>query len=423
MAKIGIVGTGYVGLVSAVCFAKIGHEVVGYDLDSKKIEILTQGKLPIYEEGLKELLLEGLAKGNLEFTIDIAKISDCQFIFLCVPTPQDQDGSADLSFVINAVKNLKEIIANNAILVTKSTVPVKSWVQVKEALNRHDVSIVSNPEFLREGTAVNDFFYPDRIVAGGQDKQKAQQVANLYEMPQIETLITDNTTAELIKYASNSFLAIKLSFVNDMASLCESVGANSLAVLKGMGLDRRIGDKFITPGPGWGGSCFPKDVQALLVTSENAAVPMPLLAAAWESNERTHRRFVELANKFLGNSLVERNIAIWGLAFKAFTDDVRESPALAVIERLLGRGANVSAFDPQVKVLSNFQGVNVKENIFQTLESSELIMVLTEWPEFTEVDPDEIAARFKVRRIIDTRGILSRKIWESAGFEFWGLKD
>jgi UDPglucose 6-dehydrogenase len=295
---------------------------------------------------------------------------------------------------------------------------------VSHALNRIDVAIVSNPEFLREGTAVKDFFNPDRIVTGCQDRDKAKQVADLYKMPEVETLITDNTTAELIKYASNSFLALKLSYVNDVSTLCEKVGANSLEVLKGMGLDNRIGAKFTTPGPGWGGSCFPKDVQALIVTSETAAVPMPLLSAAWESNERAHRRFVDLASEFLDGSLVEKTIAVWGLAFKAYTDDVRESPALAIIDRLTGRGARVIAYDPEVQNLGKDQKkVEVVNKLIETVHSADLILVLTEWPEFSNIEPSEITASSSVKKIIDARGILSKKIWEEAGFKFWGLRD
>jgi UDPglucose 6-dehydrogenase len=424
VSNIGIVGTGYVGLVSAVCFADLGHKVFGYDLNTQKIAKLKTGESPIYEENLNELLKKGLESNNLTFTDLISDLSNCEYVFLCVPTPQDQDGSADLSFVLKAVKDLRTVLAKNSTLVTKSTVPVKSWEQVSQALDRTDVAIVSNPEFLREGTAVKDFFNPDRIVTGCQDRDKAKSVADLYQMPQAETLITDNTTAELIKYASNSFLALKLSFVNDVSALCEKVGANSLEVLKGMGLDSRIGARFTTPGPGWGGSCFPKDVQALIVTSETAAVPMPLLSAAWESNERAHRRFVDLASEFLDGSLVEKTIAVWGLAFKAFTDDVRESPSLAIIDRLTGRGAKVIAYDPEVKNLDLDQKkIKVVNSIIDTVKSADLILVLTEWPEFSNIEPSEIVANSSVKKIIDARGVLSRKDWEASGFKFWGLRD
>lgn len=422
MAKIGIVGTGYVGLVSAVCFAKLGHEVIGVDSDKEKISKLSAGKSPIFEKGLTELLNDGLKSRFLTFSTSLDILKKSEFVFLCVPTPQDQDGSADLSFVLKATADLKEILAKDSCLITKSTVPVKSWRQIAETLMRDDVAIVSNPEFLREGTAIEDFFNPDRIVTGGVDRNRAKAVANLYQLPLVETLITDNTTAELIKYASNSFLALKLSFVNDIAALCEKVEADPLEVLRGMGMDKRIGDKFITPGPGWGGSCFPKDVRALMMTSEAAAVPMPLLSAAWESNERAHRRFVELASDFLGGSLVGKKIAVWGLAFKAFTDDVRESPAVAIIDRLLGRGAEVIAYDPEVKMINQNLKIRIVENLFQTVKDADLILVLTEWPEFSLIAPEEIAKIFVSKKIIDTRGVLSKQKWEDAGFDIWGLK-
>ena len=423
MANIGIVGTGYVGLVSAVCFAKLGHQVTGIDLDEAKISKLLVGESPIYEEGLSELLKEGLKSKALTFSTSLETLSESEFVFLCVPTPQDQDGSADLSYVLKATSDLKEILAEDTCLVTKSTVPVKSWKQIAETLMRDDVHIVSNPEFLREGTAVADFFSPDRIVTGCVNIEKAEAVAKLYKLPLVETLLTDNTTAELIKYASNSFLALKLSFVNDIAALCEKVEADPLEVLRGMGLDKRIGDRFTTPGPGWGGSCFPKDVRALMMTSEAAAVPMPLLSAAWESNERAHRRFVELASDSLSGSLVGKKIAVWGLTFKAFTDDVRESPALAIIDRLVGRGAEVIAYDPEVKKLNNDLRLKVVSELFETLIDIDLIMVLTEWPEFSAVNPQSVREISNAKMVIDSRGVLSREKWENEGFKFWGIKN
>lgn len=422
MAKIGIVGTGYVGLVSAVCFAKLGHNVVGYDLDENKIELLKSGTSPIYENGLTELLVETLDKAVLKFSTALGDLSDCEFVFLCVPTPQDQDGSADLSYVLSATQELKEILSPNSCLITKSTVPVKSWKLIESTLSRDDVYIVSNPEFLREGTAVKDFFEPDRIVVGCKNTQKAKEVANLYMAPNVETLITDNTTAEMIKYASNSFLALKLSYVNDIAALSEKVDADPLQVLKGMGLDKRIGEKFTTPGPGWGGSCFPKDVRALMMTAESAATPMPLLSAAWESNERSHRRFVDLASEFLDGNLVGRKIAVWGLAFKANTDDVRESPSLAIIDRLIGRGAEVVAYDPEVKELQKNIKLKVVSEPLDSLYEAELLLILTEWPQFSAFDPKTISDQMIQKKVIDTRGVLSRSLWEHSGFKFWGLK-
>ena len=422
MAVIGIVGTGYVGLVSAVCFAKLGHRVIGYDIDSQKIDKIKSGFSPIYEDDLENQLSTLLKTDLLYFTTNLNDLSKCEYVFLCVPTPQDQDGSADLSYVLAATEKLRLVLPKNSCLITKSTVPVESWKLVVNVLDRADVHVISNPEFLREGTAVADFFNPDRIVVGGTNLIKAKAVASLYKSSTIEILITDNTTAELIKYVSNSFLALKLSFVNDIAALSEKVGANVLEVLRGMGLDRRIGEKFITPGPGWGGSCFPKDVRALMITAEESATPMPLLSAAWESNERNHRRFVDLASDYLGGSLVGKNIAVWGLAFKAFTDDVRDSPSLAVIDRLIGRGANVFAYDPVVKSINDNSKVFIKKDIYETLENSDLILILTEWPEFTSIDPELVKNRSKTRKVIDTRGIISKQRWEEAGFTVWGLK-
>jgi len=422
VAAIGIVGTGYVGLVSAVCFAKLGHRVIGYDIDSQKIDKIKSGFSPIYEDDLENQLSTLLKTDLLYFTTNLNDLSKCEYVFLCVPTPQDQDGSADLSYVLAATEKLRLVLPKNSCLITKSTVPVESWKLVVNVLDRADVHVISNPEFLREGTAIADFFNPDRIVVGGTNLNKAKAVASLYKSSTIEILITDNTTAELIKYVSNSFLALKLSFVNDIAALSEKVGANVLEVLRGMGLDRRIGEKFITPGPGWGGSCFPKDVRALMITAEESATPMPLLSAAWESNERNHRRFVDLASDYLGGSLVGKNIAVWGLAFKAFTDDVRDSPSLAVIDRLIGRGANVFAYDPVVKSINDNSKVFIKKDIYETLENSDLILILTEWPEFTSIDPELVKNRSNTRKVIDTRGIISKQRWEEAGFTVWGLK-
>lgn len=423
VAKIGILGTGYVGLVSAVCFAKLGHSVVGYDLDAEKINKLRSGLAPIFEVGLSELLNDGLTSNSLRFTGDINELSDRNYIFLCVPTPQDQDGTADLSYVLSATRNLKHIMAKDSCLITKSTVPVKSWLQIQDNLGREDVKIVSNPEFLREGSAIEDFFNPDRIIVGSPDPSVAKNVFDLYQMPSVPAVMTDNTTAELIKYASNSFLALKLSFVNDLAALSEKIDANALQVLKGMGMDMRIGHRFTTPGPGWGGSCFPKDVRALMMTAEAAGVPMPLLSAAWESNERAHRRYVDLASEMLGDSLVGKRIGVWGLAFKAHTDDVRQSPALSIIERVIGRGAEVVAYDPQVKELKSYPNVEVAKELVATLKGVDLIMVLTEWPEFANIEPEFIKSLSNVRKIIDTRGILSKNSWSKAGFNFWGNKN
>jgi UDPglucose 6-dehydrogenase len=419
VANIGVMGTGYVGLTTAVCFSELGHKVVGFDIDTKKVETLTSGISTIYEDGMSELIVKNLKNNNLIFTHSICHLSDCDFVFLCVPTPQDSDGSADLSYVIKAARDLSVVLKKNSILVTKSTVPVNAWKDIAKALERQDVTIVSNPEFLREGTAISDFFHPDRIVVGSNNLEKAQEVANLYQQDKVSTIVTDNSSAELIKYASNSFLAIKLTFVNEIAALCETVGANANDVLYGMGKDSRIGSKYLQPGPGWGGSCFPKDVRALRVTAENNSINMGLLSAAIDSNEKTFRRIVDKVESELGNSLVGKNICVWGLAFKAGTDDLRDSPSVAVIERLIGRGATVIAFDPVIKNV-NMKSLKVAKSIEESYEAADAILLLTEWEEFKQINPESIKAKLKNLILIDTRNVLDRKTWIKSGFKYIG---
>ena len=419
MANIGVIGTGYVGLTTAVCFADLGHKVIGFDIDLSKIEVLSSGKSTIHELGMTELIVKNLANNNLTFRSNIESIAECEFIFLCVPTPQDADGSADLSYVIKATKNLSTLVKKDATLITKSTVPVNAWKEVVKALNRSDVAVVSNPEFLREGSAIADFFNPDRIVVGCGSSEKAKQVSDLYKQPDVETIITDNSSAELIKYASNSFLAIKLSYVNEVAALCEAVGANAKDVLFGMGKDSRIGSRFLEPGPGWGGSCFPKDVRALRVTAEDNAINMSLLSAAIDSNEKTHRRIVDKVEKELGNSLIGKTICIWGLTFKANTDDLRESPSIAVIERLIGRGASVVAFDPVITNIEN-KKIKIAESIEESCTAVDAILVLTEWEQFKKVNPNSVMDLVSNKVVIDSRNILDKNLWVNSGFNFVG---
>ena len=419
MAKIGIVGAGYVGLTSAVCFSDLNHEVVVFDVDSSKISQLQNGISPILEEGLEELLKKSLKIKKIFFELDISKLGDCEYVFVCVPTPQDTDGAADLSFVLKAVGMLSSILKPNAILVTKSTVPVNSWKSIEKMLNRTDVDVVSNPEFLREGSAIQDFFNPDRIVVGCKNAKSAIKVAQLYNNKNVSLIVTDNTSAELIKYASNSFLALKLSFVNELAALCENVNANIVDVLNGFGKDKRIGNKFIEPGPGWGGSCFPKDVKALNIISEQNSSTMSLLAATIESNQKTLKRVVDKVEKILDGNLFEKNVSILGLAFKANTDDVRESPAIAIAERLSDRGAKVTAFDPGVSNIS-LNKIKVAKDVEQCLKGAEIILLLTEWNDFKDIDPSRAAKIVKQKNIFDTRNILDKESWLESGFNFYG---
>ena len=419
MAKIAIIGTGYVGLASAVGFAQLGHDVVGIDIDESKVQKLTSGKSPIFEKDIEKFLSKSLKKKNISFSTDYKKISKAKFVFLCLPTPQLDDGSADTSYILESSKLLSKHLGDSATLVIKSTVPVNTWQAVKQVLNRKDVSIVSNPEFLREGTALEDFFKPDRIVVGCEVEKKAKEVANLYKAKNAKVVFTDNTSAEIIKYASNSFLAIKLSFVNEIAAYAESTDANALEVLHAMGLDKRIGKEFLKPGPGWGGMCFPKDVSALKESAREKNVPIPLLDAALESNLKAHARIVKKISDALGGSLKDKTVAVWGLAFKANTDDTRFSPAISVVELLIAQGAKVTAFDPVVKQVKGL-AIDVKSEIVQSVENVDVIVVLTEWQEFKSIKPEVIGKAVKQKIVIDSRNLLDKSKWEKQGFRFIG---
>jgi UDPglucose 6-dehydrogenase len=419
MAKIAIIGTGYVGLASAVGFAHLGHEVVGIDIDKEKITKLSRGKSPIYEKDLEVFLKKSLKKKKIEFSTDYSKVGSSKFVFLCLPTPQLEDGAADISFILESSKMLSRHLKKSSTVVIKSTVPVNTWKLVKEKIDRDDVAIVSNPEFLREGTALQDFFKPDRIVVGSTDEVKAKEVSSLYKAKKAKIVFTDNTSAEIIKYASNSFLAIKLSFVNEIAAYAESTDANALEVLNAMGLDKRIGKDFLKPGPGWGGMCFPKDVRALKESAREKNVPIPLLDAALESNLKAHARIVEKCKKALGGSLKDKKISVWGLSFKANTDDTRFSPAISVIERLILEGAQISSFDPIVKNVENLS-MKVSADIKQNVTGADAIVLLTEWQEFKEIDPKEISDLVTQKIIIDSRNLLNKNKWEKAGFTFIG---
>jgi UDPglucose 6-dehydrogenase len=419
MAKIAIIGTGYVGLASAVGFAHLGHDVVGIDIDKEKITKLSRGKSPIYEKDMEVFLKKSLKKKKIKFSTEYSKVGSSKFVFLCLPTPQLEDGAADISFILESSKMLSRHLKQSSTIVIKSTVPVNTWKLVKEKIDRDDVAVVSNPEFLREGTALQDFFKPDRIVVGSTDEVKAKEVSSLYKAKKAKIVFTDNTSAEIIKYASNSFLAIKLSFVNEIAAYAESTDANALEVLNAMGLDKRIGKDFLKPGPGWGGMCFPKDVSALKESAREKNVPIPLLDAALESNLKAHARIVEKCKKALGGSLKNKKISVWGLSFKANTDDTRFSPAISVIERLILEGAQISSFDPIVKNVENLS-MKVSADIKQNVTGADAIVLLTEWQEFKEIDPKEISDLVTQKIIIDSRNLLNKNKWEKAGFTFIG---
>lgn len=412
MSQVAIIGTGYVGLCTAAGFSKLGHRVKCFDVVENKIDKLQRGEVPIYEEGLQEIIAEGLFKGNLSFHTELAAVAeDADFTFICVPTPQDEDGAADLSYVLDASKKVSSLLKDSASLVVKSTVPVGAAKRVIEAIDRPNINYVSNPEFLREGTAMWDFFNPDRIVVGSENKTAAAAVADLYCQTDVPTIVTTTSSAELIKYAANSFLAIKLSFVNEVASICEQTGADIKDVATGFGLDSRIGEKFLHPGPGWGGSCFPKDTRALLSTSEAVGAPSQLVKAAVSSNNETFSRIVNrLAARFDGN-LEGKEIAVWGIAFKANTDDTRESPALEIVSRLLDAGATITAYDPIARLPEWFVNVAQTKTALEAVRSADALIVLTEWPEFRTLNAETFTALMKTPYVFDTRRILN-ETWE-----------
>ena len=419
MSKIAVIGVGYVGLTTAVGLAQLGHQVIGIDNDSQKIDKLKLAQSPIFEKDLDKYLSNNLQNNKLSFEKSLEKVSECNFIFLCLPTPQLEDGSADISTVLEVAKELNNVISENTILVIKSTVPIKTHEKVKKLITKQNCEVVSNPEFLREGVALEDFLNPDRIVIGSGSKEAAEKVADLYKNIDTEIIFTDNTSAELIKYASNSYLAVRLSFVNELAAYAEKIGGNVIQVLDAMGKDKRIGNHFLKPGPGWGGMCFPKDVSELKTSAESLDQPIELLNAALESNTKAHIRVVEKIKKLVGNDLTNKKIATWGLSFKSNTDDTRFSPAVSVIELLLNEKANVKAFDPVVKKL-NLEGLTLCDEISQSVEEADAIVLLTEWPYFQSVDPMTISKLVKNKNIIDTRNILDKSKWESSGFKFIG---
>jgi len=419
-ADIVVIGTGYVGITTAACLAHLGHRVVGADIDERRVEQLTRGEIPIVEDGLEELVKEGLASGNLRFTTDRAgAAANCEFAYLCVPTPQGPDGSADLSHIEDVARVIGPVLPPESIVVNKSTVPVGSTRVVERVLGRSDVFVVSNPEFLREGSAVHDFLHPDRIVIGSDDQSAAIRMASLYLGIAAPPIVTDPASAETIKYASNAFLATKVSFVNAIAAVCEAVGADVNDVVLGMGYDPRIGHQFLRPGPGWGGSCLPKDTRALVRIAEDSGYDFDLLKGVITVNEQQLERVVAKVTEAVGGVIDGRVVAAWGLAFKARTDDVRDSPALEVIRRLRHRGAIVRAYDPAVR--GPIDSIEVCEDPYAVCEGADVLVVLTEWDEFRWLDLDKVAAAMANLAIIDSRNVLDRSAVARRGFTYQGI--
>ncbi|MBV8960461.1 MAG: UDP-glucose/GDP-mannose dehydrogenase family protein [Actinobacteria bacterium] len=376
--------------------------------------------MPILEAGLEDLVREGIDGGRLSFVLGAANaVPEAEFVFLCVPTPQAADGSADLSYIEQAAHEIGPVLEPEAVVINKSTVPVGSTRVVEQALGRDDVSVISNPEFLREGSAVHDSLHPDRIVIGGDDQAAAIRVAGLFEDLQAPLIVTSPASAEVIKYASNAFLATKVSFINAVSNLCEAVGADVREVVLGMGYDKRIGFEFLKPGPGWGGSCFPKDTRALVHIAEDAGYDFGLLKGVIQVNDEQIERVTTKVVRMAGNDLDGTVIAVWGLTFKARTDDLRDSPSLEVISRLRKRGAVVRAFDPTVR--RELEGIEVCDDPYAACEGAAVLVLLTEWDEFRWVDFGKVRDALARPVIVDARNLLDPAALRRQGFTYEGV--
>jgi UDPglucose 6-dehydrogenase len=421
VSSIAVIGTGYVGLTTGACLAHLGHSVVCVDIDVARIAGLESGVVPFLEDGLQGLVQDGVRTGRLRFTTTAAAaVPDAEFVYLCVPTPQGPDGAADLTFVERAAREIAPHLETGAIVVTKSTVPVGSTRVVERALARPDVSVVSNPEFLREGTAVHDFLHPDRIVIGADHSSVGGRLAAVYTKISAPTLVTDPASAETIKYAANAFLAMKVSFANEVAALCESAGADVGDVVLGIGYDKRIGHEFLRPGPGWGGSCFPKDTRALVRMFDDAGLESPLVAAAVAANEQHMDRVATKIAVAAGRPIGEARVAVWGLTFKARTDDLRDSPALAIAGRLSSRGASVTAFDPTVDGLDGPE-IDIVTDPYAAAAGADVLAVLTEWEEFRWLDLPKVVRSMRHPSIVDARNVLDRATVKRAGASYQGI--
>ena len=418
MKDIAVIGAGYVGLTTAACFAKMGNHVVLSEIDRTKADLVRTGISPIFEDGLSELLSEVVSSGHLSVTEDnLEAASNSDLIFICLPTPQNVDGSANTDVVFDVIDSISLALTSSSILITKSTMPIGSVMKIQNLVNDTGAIVAANPEFLREGTAVQDTLHPERVVIGCDNRNAADRIAKLYVSLNSQVFITDPQSAELIKYASNAFLATKVTFINSVARLCDAVGADIASVSQALGSDSRIGNKFLKPGPGWGGSCFPKDISALLHLSTANGHTFKLLDAVISGNLEHQLEIVQQIAKLMAKNGGKR-IAVLGLTFKAGTDDLRDSPALFITQQLLNSGFIINAYDPTVTTNSNtsLNSINVCSSVKEAAQASDLLVVLTEWPEFSELDPSELTDVIVNRLIFDTRGIISKEKWTNSGF-------
>jgi len=429
--KISVVGTGYVGLVVGTCVAESGNDVICVDVDEQKLKMLKRGESPIFEPGLTDLLKKNIGEKRLVFTNDLeSAVKKSDVIFLALPTPQSEDGSADIQHVLEVSRKIGKYMNGYKVIVSKSTVPVGTGDRVKAIVAKETklpFDVVSNPEFLKEGAAVNDFMKPDRVVIGSDSPKALAIMADLYS-PFVRTgnplIIMDMHSSELTKYAANAFLATKVTFMNELANLCERVGADVDMVRKGMGTDIRIGAQFLFAGAGYGGSCFPKDVSALLNTSRTYDCELHILSAVEDANRRQKMVLVEKMRKHFGGTLKNKTVTLWGLAFKPNTDDMREAPSLTIIDALNREGAKVRAFDPgAMEEAKRRLGKTVKlfDNYYDALKGSDALVVVTEWNEFRRPDFDRMKSLLKEPVVFDGRNVFDPKVMKEKGFIYYGI--
>ncbi|HEY7906483.1 MAG TPA: UDP-glucose/GDP-mannose dehydrogenase family protein [Wenzhouxiangella sp.] len=425
--NITMIGTGYVGLVSGVCFSDFGHQVTCVDLSEDKINRLNNGEVPIYEPGLDEVMAKNVKAGRLSFTTDLKSAVDgAEAVFIAVGTPTRRgDGHADLSYVMAAAEDIAHAMTDYCVVVTKSTVPVGTNRQVfdviKKARPEAEFDVASNPEFLREGAAIDDFMRPDRVVVGVESERAKQVMGEIYRplfLREFPIVYTDLESAELIKYAANAFLATKISFINEMATLCERVGGDVKAVAKGMGLDGRIGNKFLHPGPGFGGSCFPKDTSALARTGQEVGVPMTITETVMRVNDQIKRRMIDKVMELCDDTVNNKTIAVFGVTFKPNTDDMRDAPALTIVPSLVGAGAKVRVVDPQGRHEGEalLPGVEWFDDAYAAAKGADCVIILTEWNEFRALDLEALAQTMNTAKMADLRNIYERDDVMAAGF-------
>jgi UDPglucose 6-dehydrogenase len=429
--RIAMIGTGYVGLVSGACFADFGHRVCCIDKDAAKIDALNAGRMPIWEPGLEAIVKANVDRGRLAFSKELGEeVREAEAVFIAVGTPARRgDGHADLTYVFDAVRELAKVINAGTVVVTKSTVPVGTGDRIEQILREEGVSgvsVASNPEFLREGAAIADFKHPDRIVVGAEDGRAQEVLTEIYRplfLNRAPILFTGRRTAELTKYAANAFLAVKISFINEIADLCEAVDADVQDVARGIGLDNRIGPKFLHAGPGYGGSCFPKDTLALLQTADSAGVDQRIVRTTVQVNDDRKVRMVDRVASALGGDLKGKRVGVLGLAFKPNTDDMREAPSIPLVKGLVERGAKVSAFDPVAREQAErvLDGIHFASDAYEAAADADALVIVTEWDEFRALDLEKIASSLRGKVLVDLRNVYDPDEAQEAGLTYYGI--